>query len=417
MFCCLSIPFFAAAVERRNDRSLIKKPIVAGGQPWEPRPVFGFSQEAAQQGVAPGLLLRQAHVLAPQAHFIAAHPRQYNQVAQEVAELLTDFTSRVEPADTWQPPARPQPHLPLGGRSLPAQFYLELGDLPADEALRLAREIGGAVRQEADLAPAIGLAEHRFTAHVAATRARADHIQRAPGGSDGAFLSGCSVNYLPLDGEIHRRLHLLGIHTLGELAALPLTALQAQFGPAIKRLHALARGEKEAPLPARPPEPVERIEYHFDDPLENRQELGRLLEGAAAELAERLRQGSLVGQELRWRWETGKERAGQDRLALRRPSADRRHLAAAIQEMAARATLTSGITSMTITLSGLRPAELGQLSLFAQPGGNGSQAGEVVRKLAAKHGPECFYGVLLAASRHPLPERCFRLQPYDPAVE
>jgi nucleotidyltransferase/DNA polymerase involved in DNA repair len=417
VFCCLSIPFFAAAVERRNDRSLAKKPIVAGGQPWEPRPVFGFSQEAAQKGVAPGLLLRQAHVFAPQAQFIAAHPRQYSQVSLEVADLLADYSPRVEPADLWHPPARPQPNLPLGGRSLPAQYYLELGDLPAAEALRLAREIGGAVRQEADLAPAIGLAEQRFTAHVAAARARAEHIQRAPGGGDGSFLAGCSVNYLPLEGEIHRRLHLLGVHTLGELAALPLTALQSQFGPAIKRLHALARGDKEGPLPARAAEPVEQVEFHFEEPLEDRQAVGRLLEQAATELAERLAEGALLGQELRWRWEMGKERAGQDRLALRQASGERRRLAAALAEMAERVTFASGITAMTVSLSGLRLAQAGQLSLFAQQEGSGRQASEAARKLAAKHGLDCFYEVVLATGCHPLPERRFQLQPYDPALE
>jgi nucleotidyltransferase/DNA polymerase involved in DNA repair len=415
MIACLAIPFFAAAVERRADRSLAQKPLIAGGQPWEPRPVFGFSQEAAQKGVAPGLPLREAHIFAPEARFIAAHPPHYSQAATEVAGLLADFAPRVEPDELWRPPTRPQPHLALGRRSLPAHFYLDLGDLPAGEALRLAKEIGGAVRQSAGLPPAIGLAERRFTAHVAAAQAGTGHIRQTAPAGDRRFLAGCSVDYLSLDGETHRRLHLLGIHSLGELAALPLAALQTQFGPAIRRLRLLARGEAEGPLSARPVEPVERLAFHFEEPLDDRQALNRLLEQAAAELAGRLKSASRLGRRLRCEWETGDRQAGHDSLVLRQPTAGARRLAAALQEMAGRATFTAGLTALTVVLSGMSPAVAGQLSLFATPGGG--RAGEAVRKLAARYGADCFLGISLADSRHPLPERRFVYCPYDPALE
>ena len=37
MIACLSIPYFAAAVERRGDEELANKPLAIGGQPWEAR--------------------------------------------------------------------------------------------------------------------------------------------------------------------------------------------------------------------------------------------------------------------------------------------------------------------------------------------------------------------------------------------
>jgi hypothetical protein len=161
---------------------------------------------------------------------------------------------------------------------------------------------------------------------------------------------------------------------------------------------------------------VEQLDFHFDEPLEDRQALGKLLDEAAASLAERLREECLLGQELRWRWEAGRQQAGQDRVALRQASGDCRRLAAALQEMADRVTLTAGITAMTITLGGLRPAEAGQLSLFARSGDGGSQAREAITRLTAKHGADCFYSPSLITTRHPLPERRFQLQPYDPAL-
>jgi nucleotidyltransferase/DNA polymerase involved in DNA repair len=416
MIACLSIPFFAAAVEQRADRSLGQRPLVAGGQPWEPRPVFGFSWEAAQKGVAPGLPLRQAHVYAPEARFIPAHPPDYSQASAEVADLLGDLAGGVESDDLWRPPARPQPHLPLGSRSLPAQFYLELGGLPAGEALRLAREVGASVRREVQLEPAIGLAEQRFTAHVAAARARTGHILPATAGSDGTFLAGCSINYLPLDGESHRRLRLLGINTLGELAALPLAALQSQFGPAIRRLRSLARGEREAPLPLRPAEPVEQLAYYFEEGVVDRQALDRLLVEAAAELAGRLKEANSLGRRLHWQWEAGDGQSGGDSLTLRQATADSRRLATALQELAGRTPFTAGITNLAISLGGLCPATAGQLSLFAAPGRRG-RAGEAAARLAARHGAGCFAAAMILDRRHPLPEYRFLLQAYDLSLE
>ena len=51
MIACIAVPYFAAAVERRDDDDLLEKPLAIGGQPWEARPVYAISQEVAHQGV------------------------------------------------------------------------------------------------------------------------------------------------------------------------------------------------------------------------------------------------------------------------------------------------------------------------------------------------------------------------------
>ena len=58
MIACVSIPYFAAAVERRAAADLAAVPLAIGGRPWEARPIFAFSQEVAKLGVRAGMTLR-----------------------------------------------------------------------------------------------------------------------------------------------------------------------------------------------------------------------------------------------------------------------------------------------------------------------------------------------------------------------
>ena len=175
MIACLSIPYFAAAVERRADDALLPKPLAIGGQPWEPRPIFAFSHELARQGVEAGMSLRLVQVLSPQAHFMPAARPRYESAAGEVVDLLTTFTHQIEPEALWHPFADAGHRFTRYGRLLPARYCLHL-DLPPKELLPLARQMGRAVRQETQFAPSIGLAANKFVAQIAATVSRPHHL-------------------------------------------------------------------------------------------------------------------------------------------------------------------------------------------------------------------------------------------------
>ena len=232
MIACLSVPYFASAVEKREIESRTTPApdpgLVLGGQPWEPRPVYGYSREAARLGVKPGMSLRLAHILSPEALFMAAQPSKYLGASSEISDILTDFTHLIEPEELWLYPssANQKDAQSLtgwnraSGRSLPARFSLDLESLPPSEAQSLAKEMGSSVRQHTRLSPAVGLAENPFAAHVAATLTQPNHARTILPGDEAQFLSSQTVNFLPLEKESARRLSLLGIRTLWQLAAL-----------------------------------------------------------------------------------------------------------------------------------------------------------------------------------------------------
>lgn len=416
MIACISMPYFAAAVERRGDSGLVEKPLAIGGQPWEARPVYAFSQEAAQQGVQIGMSLRMAHVLSPHSRFLPAAETRYSKVSGEMVDLLLDFSPLIEPQEWWHP-FQGKKAVTFPERLLPARYCLDLEGLPQREALPFVKEIGRTLRRESQFSAAIGLAANKFTAEVAATVCRTGHALPVKTGQDASFLASRSLQFLPLERDIARRLRLLGIYTLGQLAGLPLPALQEQFGPAIVPHHRRATGAAIESLQAVPPERVERADLRFEGAVSHSplvREAGKRL---VAELAHRLGEEGLLARELRLHLETEEGETRQPRMILRRPTADVRLMETALNELLAQESFESAICGMAVTVADISPARGRQLTLFDAAGhlsrrGNGAgEARESLANLIVKYRQSHFFQPQLADAAHPLPERRFLLRP------
>ena len=122
--------------------------------------------------------------------------------------------------------------------------------------------------------PAVPVAFHAFPAGLEATR---------------AVLASLPLALLPADPDTRQRFALFGLTTMGELAALPRSAVGAQFGASGERLQSLARGEDPRPLtPRRRPERLTR-RVTFEPPVEGVGGTALVLRRACAELCDALR--------------------------------------------------------------------------------------------------------------------------------
>jgi nucleotidyltransferase/DNA polymerase involved in DNA repair len=122
--------------------------------------------------------------------------------------------------------------------------------------------------------PAVPIAFHAFPAGLEATR---------------AVLATLPLALLPADPDTRQRFALFGLTTMGELAALPRSAVGAQFGATGERLQSLARGEDPRPLtPRRRPERLTR-RVTFEPPMEGIGGTALVLRRACAELCDALR--------------------------------------------------------------------------------------------------------------------------------
>ena len=91
---------------------------------------------------------------------------------------------------------------------------------------------------------ALGIGPNRFVARVAARRRRHCDTQIEPA----TFVAPMPLDVLGIDARTCERLRLLGIQTLGELAALPHGPFVRRFGPEAARWHALSRGIDDVPI-------------------------------------------------------------------------------------------------------------------------------------------------------------------------
>jgi nucleotidyltransferase/DNA polymerase involved in DNA repair len=478
MIACLSVPYFAAAVENRNEtpsKKSEKDPgLVLGGQPWEPRPVYAYSREVAQLGVKPGMSLRLAHILSPEARFMAAVPPKYLNASAEITDILTDFTHLIEPEELWLYPSSSSQrdnHTLSGwsrafGRSLPARFSLDLESLPPAEAKSIAKEMGSVVRRHTRLSPAVGLAENSFAAHVAAALTQPNHARTIMPGEESQFLSSQTIHFLPLEKEAARRLSLLGIRTLGQLTTLPKSTLYAQFGSEFASIYRMAQGylsgsslDLLSPLQPVTQEKKERVVHNFDEPISNLLILERVLSRLASELAGRLQASSLEvrtirlslevetgprpllfkshHQPIRLEVDAGSPEASgiiTSAVTRRYPTSALQRLSESLKDLLHQAwgqrekrnehqSDTRGVLALAVELKDLSPAVSLQQLLFSRLGrsdeqngsaGDPSQAGKVVQSIAARHGKECFYQPVLTDRNHPLPERRFQLRELVP---
>ena len=200
-------------------------------------------------GVRPGLLLREVVPLCPEAIVLQPDPVRTASVLEAVLAELQRVSPAVEPGEDG--------YLFLDLRGLQA-MYGELSRL--EDAIRAA--------VPPLLRPRLGFGTGKFTAAVAARMAAPGEARTVPAAETEAFLAPLSVNHLLLlDPDVLQRLELLGLRTIGDLAALPFSAVQAEFGPPGAAAWRLAHGKDTEPVVARPVMASVQAGLRFDDPL------------------------------------------------------------------------------------------------------------------------------------------------------
>jgi protein ImuB len=208
------------------------------------------SPEAERAGIKPGLPLREVVPLCPEAIVLQPDPVRTKTTLESVLQALQRVSPAVEPTEDGS--------LFLDIRGLHTVY----GSLSG-----LERAIRAAV--PALLRPRLGVATGKFAAHLAARMSRPGEIRVVAAAESSAFLAPLPVRLLEslLEPEVIQRLELLGLNTIGDLAELPFSAVQAQFGPPGARAWRLAHGHDGEPVVARPVTISAQAGLRFDDPL------------------------------------------------------------------------------------------------------------------------------------------------------
>lgn len=212
--------------------------------------VFACSAAARVEGVKRGLRIREAQSRCTQLQVLPYDPVQDARAFEPVLAAVEELTPGVQLV-------RPGTFV-LRARG-PARYYGG-EERAAAELLRCLEELGIPDAR-------IGIADGPFAAEQAARGTGADRVRIIPPGGSPAFLAPLPVAMLGRE-ELTPLFRRLGIHRLGDLAALDRTDVRERFGELGAHCHTLASGlDGAAVVPRTPPKQLDRM-IEFEPPLD-----------------------------------------------------------------------------------------------------------------------------------------------------
>ncbi|HXY74103.1 MAG TPA: hypothetical protein VEH58_02150, partial [Dehalococcoidales bacterium] len=223
---CILLPHFPLQCEIARHPELKDRPVIITRAAASQKMVLDYAPQLVK--LQAGMPLQAAISLYGEAELIRADIPCYQSAFGEILDALETRSPLVEGA------APGEVYLGLDG----LQLIYETDDA-AVGAVRSAMPPGFDAR--------IGIAEGKFPALLAAQHSTPDSYRVLKGDLQD-FLRDLSCDLLPVERQIKEKLHEFGLHTLGQVAALEVGPLQAQFGPEGKRIRQLANGIDEAPL-------------------------------------------------------------------------------------------------------------------------------------------------------------------------
>ncbi len=228
-----------------------------------------------------GMSVRQAQRACPDAVVVMADYPTYAQVSEQFLNILAQYSPLLEPDS-------------LGSA------YLDVTGSRAlfGEAPLIAARIASEVREKLDMAVAIGNAKNKLVAKIVAlVGLPVGEGFQIPPQREFDFLTPLPIGMLDsITPKIEKRLHELGVSTIGQLAAIPERLLMRQFGPIGSLMRKQSLGEDASQvLPAYPPDVIiteQTFEHSIDEPAELEEYLYKLADDSLAKLRKR---GSLAG--------------------------------------------------------------------------------------------------------------------------
>ncbi|WP_417229700.1 DNA polymerase IV [Thermophilibacter sp.] len=278
----LDLDAFFASVEQLDHPEWRGKPLIVGGSADRRGVVSTASYEARRYGVHSAMPAATARRLCPDAIWTQGHFDRYREVSAQVMSILVDETPRVEQVSIDE-----------------AFFDVTPGryshESPVDICRRIQRRVS-----ELGVTCSVGIGVNKTVAKIASEREKPRGLTVVMPGTEGSFLAPLPVAAMSGIGPAtEKRLHELGVRTLGELARADGALLEREFGVSGPRMRVRAAGlERSAVAEAAAPERVKSVsnERTFARDLTTSDEVEAAVLHVADVVARRLRKKGLKGR-------------------------------------------------------------------------------------------------------------------------
>ena len=364
----LDMDAFYASVEQRNDPSLRGRPVIVGGHRRR-GVVLAASYEVRPFGVRSAMPMARALKLAPDAVVVTPHFSEYVAASEHVFAILHQATPLVEPL------------------SLDEAFLDVTGSValfgPAPE---IARSLRRRIADEVGLPASAGIAAVKFIAKIASDLAKPDG-QREVAEEDGrAFLAPLPVSRLwGVGPKTEKILRLLGIETIGDVAARPPDKLESRLGPSGRALWNLSQAIDPRPvIPDRDGKSV-GSEDTFDQDLRGAEALRPHIHAQALRVAERLRASGQRARTVQLKIKLADFTSQTRRSTFDKPVDDGQVLYRAAMALLLKAPLPQAVRLTGVSAQNLEGGA-GQLPLFAPPAPPSDRLNAALDRIGARFG-------------------------------
>jgi DNA polymerase-4 len=340
---------FYAAVHARDDPSLEGKPVVVGGDPSGRGVVAAANYEARRFGIHSAMPAAQARRRCPHTVFLRPDFKRYRAESQLIFDIYRQYTPIIQP-------------LSLDEAFLDVSEHL--GDFGS--ATELARDIRRRVREERRLTVSIGVAPNKLVAKIASDFDKPDGLTVVRPKEVEAFLAPLPVRRLyGIGPAAERSLHEMGITTIADLRALSIDRLMARFGSWGRVLWERVRGIDDRPVHIHRQRKGLSTERTFAENVKDLEEIDRILETMAEEVARGLDKRQLAATTITVKARYPDFTTPTRSHTLPVPTADAATIAAAARDLIRRTEAAKrSVRLLGVGASNLVPGELGQMTLF-----------------------------------------------------
>ncbi|MFQ5860443.1 MAG: DNA polymerase Y family protein [Dehalococcoidia bacterium] len=340
---CVLLPHFSWQVEVLRHPELRGRPVLVLETTGSKTRVFDCSPQVTD--CPQGMPLQEAMARCSGAVLLEADLPRYRVIFERILDSLEQRSPEVESAG-------------LGCAYVDVRGLEKLYGGQVRLAMALLHAVPAPYQAQLALGPG------KFPAYVAAAMAAPGQVRQVSEDTQ-RFLAEFAVDILPVSWRTRTRLRSFGLHTLEQVAALPVGPLQAQFGPEGRLLWEFCNGIDRSPLMPRRPEVTVTERLTFPAPVVSMEPVltatETLLRRAYARSEVRgrcARVATLQAQVMRGPvWER--------RVAFSQPAGGKQRAFFAIKSSIESLVLPGPLENIALTLSGLT-GDIGQQeSLFA----------------------------------------------------
>ncbi len=269
---------FYASIEKRDDPSLIDKPLIIGGG--QRGVVSTCCYIARQYGVRSAMPMFTARKLCPDAVILPPNMQKYVEVSREIRARMDKLTPLVEPLSI------DEAFLDLSGTEAMHKAT------PAEVLAQFARD----VEEQIGITISVGLSHNKFLAKTASDLDKPRGFAVIGKAETLSFLAGQPIDLIYGVGKVFAdTLRKDGFETIGQLQQTPPEDLMRRYGETGARLARLARGEDSRAVSADGDMKTVSSETTFNTDLKGFEELSTELLALSERLSERLKAKNLVG--------------------------------------------------------------------------------------------------------------------------